>query len=148
MEDRKPPRSVRLGHTAAEESWPPRPVDRTGLPGSGSPSAHPVDRHLERMDRRVGWVWKLLGVVAACVGFGWAGHATVAAWSARWQTAEGAEQDRDRIRKLEAQREGLELKVHDLERDLAGLRHDFDDYRARQPEPPRIGPRRNAPGLP
>jgi hypothetical protein len=129
MFDRKPSADVRRGHPAAEDTWPPKPIDRSG--GTPAAGVHPIDRHLEYHDKRVMWVWRLGGVVLACVVFGWAGHATVSAWSTRWQTTEGAEQDRDRIRKLEAAREQDQLKLHDLERDTQELRRELDDVRQR-----------------
>lgn len=131
--DDKPPREVRFRHSGAEPSWPAPPIARVPtLPGiSAGPDVGPRE---VRHEARISWVWKVAGVLCGCVAFGWAGHATMAAWSARWQTVDGSNVDRLRTEKLERDAAGEQLKVHDLERDLQQLRKEFDLYANQHPD--------------
>jgi len=127
----KPDRSVRLQHPAADESWPPKPIVR---PSSDPPAHHAVGPHLEWGTRRLDWIWKILLVIATCVGAGWAGHAAMTAWSSSVVTVEANKPTLERLKKLEDDRDAVKLQQHDEARDLLQLRKDFDEYRNLHPD--------------
>lgn len=95
-----------------------------------------MDSHIKLASERAGWVWKLASIVAASVAFGWAGHSwmtdLITRFDTKYQTAAGAEQDRERIRRLEGEKEILQKTLQGEIAERAALRKEFDDYRATQ----------------